>query len=92
MRADAARRQVHALGESLFDLGFVNLAGAVRVDIDRQRTRNADRVGELNRAAVGDAGSHDVLGEIARGIGAERSTLVGSLPEKAPPPCGAAPP
>ena len=23
---------------------------------------------------------------------AERSTLVGSLPEKAPPPCGAAPP
>src|SRR5260370_29710031 len=39
------------------------------VDIDRQRPRHADRVSQLQRAALGEAGGDDVLGEIARGIG-----------------------
>jgi hypothetical protein len=62
-------RQVHHLAQRLFELGFVDLAGAVQVDIDRQRLGHADGVGELDRAAVGETGGHDVLGEIARGIG-----------------------
>ena len=52
-----------------FELGFVDLAGAVQIDVDRQRLGDADRVGELQRAAVGEAGGDDVLGEIARGVG-----------------------
>ena len=39
------------------------------VDIDRQRLRHADRVGELDGAAVGEPGRDHVLGEIARRIG-----------------------
>ena len=49
--------------------GFVHLAGAVGVDIDRQRLGDADGIGELDGAAVGDARRDDVLGQIARGIG-----------------------
>ncbi|EGE55812.1 hypothetical protein RHECNPAF_850048 [Rhizobium etli CNPAF512] len=68
--ADARRRQIHVLADRRFDLVFGHaLAGAVQVDIDRQRLRDADRVGELDRAAVGKAGGHDVLGEVAGGIG-----------------------
>ena len=69
MLADAARRQVHHLAQRLLELGLVDLAGAVQVDIDRQRLGDADGVGELDRAAVGEAGRDDVLGEIARRIG-----------------------
>ena len=54
---------------------------------------HADGVGQLHLAATGKPGGHDVLCHIAGGIGgADRSTLVGSLPEKAPPPWGALPP
>ena len=45
------------------------MAGAVQIDIDRQRLGDADRVGELQRAAVGEPGRDDVLGEIAGGVG-----------------------
>src|SRR5205823_876385 len=44
------------------------LTGAVGVDIDRQRSRHADRVSELQSAAAGKTGSDDVLGDIARGV------------------------
>ena len=69
MLADAARRQVHHLQQRRFELGFVDLAGAVQVDVDRQRLGDADRVGDLDRAAIGEAGGDDVLGQIARGVG-----------------------
>ena len=46
---------------------------------------------DSNRAS--DVISYGVgAGALVVGLAAERSTLVGSLPEKAPPPCGAAPP
>ena len=41
----------------------------MRVDQQRHRIGNADRVSDLDRAVVGEAGRDDVLGEIARGIG-----------------------
>src|SRR5882757_90135 len=69
MAADTARRQIHRLCRRLLELVFRHLPGAVGVDVDRQRTRHADRVGELQRAAVGETGRDDVLGDIARGIG-----------------------
>ena len=54
---------------ALLELAFVDVAGAVQVDVDRQRLGDADRVGELQRAAVGEARGDDVLGEIARRVG-----------------------
>lgn len=69
MAADTGRRKVHVLADSRFDLILGDLAGAVQVDIDRQRLGDADRVGDLDRAAVGKTGGDDVLGKIAGGIG-----------------------
>jgi hypothetical protein len=54
--------------------------------------RDADRVRDLNLAAIGEARRDDVLRDVARGVRGRRSTFVGSLPENAPPPWGAAPP
>ena len=41
-RTDPARRQIHNLAQGLLDRGFVDFAGAVGVDIDRQRLGDAD--------------------------------------------------
>src|SRR5579859_1668558 len=68
MPADAARGQIHHFGHGLLELVLRNLAGAVGVDIDRQRPRHADRIGELQRAAVGETRRDDVLGDVARRI------------------------
>src|ERR1700729_1529306 len=65
MLADAARRQIHRLRHGLLQLVLGYLTGAMGIDIDRQRSRHADGVSELQRAAIGKAGSDDVLGEIA---------------------------
>jgi hypothetical protein len=37
----------------------------VQIDIERQRLGDADRIGKLDRAALGEAGGDDVLGEVA---------------------------
>src|SRR5690606_6855216 len=72
-----ARRQVDHVSpaEHLGHLPFVELAGAVSLYIDRQRLRNADRVGDLDDAAVGEAGGDDVLGDITRRIGSRTIDL-----------------
>ncbi len=49
------------------------------VDVDRQRLDHADRVGQLDRAASGEARRHDVLGEVARRIGRRPVDLGGIL-------------
>src|SRR5690606_9308234 len=41
----------------------------VGVDVERQRLRHADRIGELDRAARREAGGDDVLGEVAGDVG-----------------------
>ena len=71
MRADAARGQAAQLrigADRVFDFNFIDRTGAVRVDIDRQRLGNADRIGKLNRAAAGKPGSDDILRQIAGDI------------------------
>ncbi len=40
-----------------------------RLDQDRERVRDADRVGDLHLAAVGEAGRDDVLRDVARRVG-----------------------
>src|SRR6202171_4139072 len=50
MLANSARRKIHDLAERLFQFRLFDFAGSVEIDIDRQRLRNADRVGQLNRA------------------------------------------
>src|SRR3546814_10751697 len=64
MRADAARRQSDELRQNCFDLRLVYRAGAVRVDIERQRLGHADSIAELDSAALGKACGNDILGEI----------------------------
>ncbi len=53
----------------LCELLLVDVAGSVGIDQQRHRIGDADRVGDLDGAAVGEAGGHDVLGEVARRIG-----------------------
>src|SRR5262249_53414384 len=66
--ADVGRREPKDLGQRLFELSLVDLAGAMHIDQHRHRIGDADGVGELDGAARGDAGGDDVLGEVARGI------------------------
>ena len=67
--ADVGRRQAEQLRQDLLELLFFHLAGAVGVDQNRHRIGDTDRVGDLDRAALGNAGGHHVLGEIARSVG-----------------------
>ena len=69
MLADAARAQVDQVAQHLADPLLRHLAGAVQVDIDRQRLGHADGVGQLQGAFVGHAAGHHILGQIAAGIG-----------------------
>src|ERR1044072_1145274 len=46
-------------------LGFRPL----KIELEPQWLRNADRIGKLNRASSGEARSHDILGEIAGDVG-----------------------
>ena len=83
---DGARAQVEGLLDGLDDLVLGDMRGAKGVDHDRQRLGHADGVGQLDFAAVGQAGGDHVLGDQRAAYAAERSTLVQSLPLKAPPP------
>src|SRR5256885_8513837 len=69
MGADAAWRQIHQLLQDARQLVLVHLGRAVGLDIDRQWLGDADRIGDLDRAALGKTGGDDILGEIARGLG-----------------------
>jgi hypothetical protein len=64
--ANALGRQADQLGKRGFQLGFLDGAGAVQVDIDRQRLGDADRIGQLDGAALGQARRDDILGDSAR--------------------------
>jgi len=69
MFANASRAQIHDVAQRVGQLFLIDLAGPVSVDIDRKRMRDADRVGDLDGAAVSEAGRHDVLGQIPGGVG-----------------------
>src|SRR5512135_3337984 len=68
MLPDAAWAQIHDLPERVLELVLGDLPRAVQIDIERERLRHADRVGDLERAAVGKPRRYDILGEIARGV------------------------
>ena len=68
--ADGARRgAADQLRQGGFQLGRVDLAGAVQVDVEAERLGHADRVADLDGALVGQAGGDDVLGQVAAGVG-----------------------
>src|SRR5207342_2135097 len=65
---DAVRAQVEVLADQLLDLVVGDLAGAEGGDRDRGRLGDADRVGHLHFALVGQARGDDVLGHVTRGV------------------------
>src|SRR5215471_5972489 len=71
---------------STLELGNVELVGVLtQIDVDRQRLGHADGIGELDGAAIGETGSHDVLGEVARGVGGRAVNFGGILTGKGAP-------
>ena len=67
--ANAARREVEVFQQNALEFFFIARACAVGVEIDRQRLGNADGIGQLNRATIGQTGGNNVFGNIASGIG-----------------------
>lgn len=65
---DGTRAQVKGLGDQLADLLIRDLAGAEGLHVDAEGVGHADGIGHLDLAAVGQAGSHHVLGHPAAGI------------------------
>ena len=66
---DARRREREDFADQLAEPRVVDLAGAFGVDVDAHRLGNADRVGELHFAAVGQARGDDVLRHVAGHVG-----------------------
>src|SRR5688572_4539701 len=62
---DAARRELEVLANELGELFVGHLAGAVRVDEDRDRIGDADCVRELHERPFGEPRSDNVLGNVA---------------------------
>ena len=56
-----------------------SIAGVERVDQDRHRLGDADRVGQLDHAALGEAGRDDVLRDVARHVARGAIDLRGIL-------------
>ena len=68
MLANAARLQAHHLGQTFLELRLVDFARVVQIDIERHRIGNADRIGNLNCAALRQPRRHHILRQIARAI------------------------
>src|SRR5438309_3995067 len=66
---EGAGPQVEVLVDELGDLRLGHALGPVGLDHQRHRVRHADGVRDLDLAAVGQAGGHDVLRDVARRIG-----------------------
>src|SRR4029453_6699415 len=66
---DRRRAQVEELGQQLAELLGVDLLGAEGVDEHAHRVGDADGVGDLDLAALGQAGRDHVLGHPADGVG-----------------------
>ena len=65
--------------DQLRDLGVGILLGAEGLDHQRDRVGDADRVGDLDLAAVGEPGGDHVLGHVARHVGGRAVDLRGVL-------------
>src|SRR5438309_10142084 len=80
---DLQRAEVEVLLDQLLDFGNRHSLGAEGLDEDRNRLANADGVRDLNLAMAGKTGGHDVLGHVARGVGARTIDLRRVLTAKA---------
>ena len=65
---DRRGAQVEVLGDQLLDPRDRNALGAERAHGDRDRVRDADRVGDVDLAAVGELRGDDVLRHVARRV------------------------
>ncbi|CAI8949995.1 NAD-specific glutamate dehydrogenase [Pseudomonas sp. IT-P12] len=72
---DCVGTQVEHFANQLDDFVIADFAGAEGVQRDRSRLRNTDRVGNLNLATLGQAGRHNVLGDIPTGVGGRTVNL-----------------
>ena len=69
MQANAAWGQIHRLRHGALNRGLIDITRAMCVGIDRQRLGHANRIGQLNSAAICKTRSHHVFRQIARRIG-----------------------
>ena len=69
MLTDTAWAEVHQVAQKAGQFCLIDLCGVVAVDINRERLGNADGIGELDGAALGQFSGNHVLRQIARGIG-----------------------
>ena len=76
---DGRRAQVEVRPDELLDDVQLDLLRALAVDHDGGGMRDADGVGDLQQAALGDAGGDDVLGHVAGRVGAGAVDLAGVL-------------
>ena len=88
----AAGRKSKISLDRVRDLLFGNLRRAERFDEHAHRMRDADRIGDLHSQRSASPAATTFLATQRAAYAAERSTLVGSLPENAPPPWRAIPP
>ena len=65
---NALRRQLEIGPNQIGNHAFVNLRSAEGIDQDADRFGNANGVGQLHFAAIGQAGGNNVLGDIARHV------------------------
>ena len=56
-------------------MAWLDLFGTEAVDHDADRMSHADGVGDLDLAAIGETGGHDVLGHVTSGVGSRTIDL-----------------
>src|SRR2546423_4382574 len=80
---DFERAEVEVLVDQRLDGGNRDALGAEGLDKDRHRFAHADGIGDLDLAMTGEARRHDVLGDVAGGVGARAVDLGWVLSRKA---------
>src|SRR5207237_3409168 len=74
---DAARRHLEVLANEIDELLLLDLAGTERVDVNRHRIRNADRVRELHFDFISESRRDDVLHDVTRHVARRAIDLCG---------------
>src|SRR5205085_2130521 len=65
---DAARRHLEVLANEVHELLLLDLPGTERVDVNRHRIRNADRIRELHFDFISESRRDDVLRDVTRHV------------------------
>lgn len=83
---DRRRSKIENFGHGLGDLLFGEPAGTKRFHQNAHRAGDADRIGDLHLATIGDPGGNDIFGDPAGGVRAGAIDFRGILSQNAPPP------